>query len=258
MRPNTINKAIAAVLTEAKKPLSAKEIFARIVALDLYKFKAANPYHVVLTQLRRHCVGLDFPTAQKEKHFVLTQDGLYNLAVNGSTKSHPDPGGAVANLKDTHARVVSEFKTNVLNQLKAIAPEEFEIFSKKLLEVYGFTDVCVTKRSRDGGIDGYGKLRVGISSLNVAFQCKRWKTNKVSRPDVDKFRGATQGEFEQAIFFTTSDFSKDALSATIRKGAIPIILIDGNSIVELMIEKRFGVDVENLPIYISALDDILF
>ena len=112
--------------------------------------------------------------------------------------------------------------------------------------------------SRDGGIDGYGKLKVGISHLNVAFQCKRWKNTKISRIEVDKFRGATQGDYEQAILFTTSHFSKDALQATTKKGAIPVILIDGDEIVKLMIEKRFGIEMEILPIYLSALDDVLF
>ena len=36
--------------------------------------------------------------------------------------------------------------------------------------------------------------------------------------------------------------------------AVPIVLIDGPTIVELMIEKQFGVQVESLPIYSYALD----
>lgn len=39
----------------------------------------------------------------------------------------------------------------------------------------GFSQVSVTKKSGDGGIDGTGKLRInGIFSFNVAFQCKRY------------------------------------------------------------------------------------
>lgn len=48
---------------------------------------------------------------------------------------------------------------------------------------------------------------MGITYLNVAFQCKRWKNTTIGRVEIDKFRGAIQGEFEQGIIFTTSNFS---------------------------------------------------
>jgi restriction system protein len=132
------------------------------------------------------------------------------------------------------------------------------LFCKKLLEVYGFKDLNVTNISRDGGIDGFGKLKVGISYLNVAFQSKRWKKTSVGRTEIDKFRGAIQGEYEQGIFITTSFFSKEALNATTKKGAVPIILIDGSMVVDIMIEKKFGISVENMPIYINSIDEISF
>lgn len=68
---------------------------------------------------------------------------------------------------------------------------------------------------------------------------------------------AIQGEYEQGIFFTTSSFTKDAMGCSIKHGAVPIILIDGEMIVKFMIEKQFGIEHENLPIYINALDQIL-
>lgn len=89
-------------------------------------------------------------------------------------------------------------------------------------------------------IDGYGKLRLGLATMNVAFQCRRWQGN-VNRPEVDKFRGAIQGEFEQGVFFTTSDFTPDARDASLKRGAVPIILLNGDSIVELMMDKGLGV-----------------
>jgi len=83
--------------------------------------------------------------------------------------------------------------------------------------------------------------------MNVAFQCKRWEEN-VGRPEVDKFRGAIQGDFAQGIFFSTSDFTNDAKDVSLKKGAAPIILLNGESIVNLMIEKGFGV--ERVPLYV--------
>ena len=98
---------------------------------------------------------------------------------------------------------------------------------------------------------------IGLAYMKVAFQCKRWNAGVVARKEIDAFRGAIQGEYEQGIFFTTSSFTKEAMNYSIKQGAVPVILIDGNMIVDFMIEKQFGIEHENLPIYINALDQIL-
>src|SRR5690606_8272746 len=94
-----------------------------------------------------------------------------------------------------------------------------------------------------------------IAEMDVAFQCKRWQ-GVVGRPEVDRFRGAIQGQFEQGIFFTTSTFSAQAKEASIRKGAVPIILMDGPSIVELMISRGLGVERRPLELYYDRFDSI--
>ena len=136
-----------------------------------------------------------------------------------------------------------------------LSPSQFEHFARHLLTAYGFVQVIVTQRAKDGGIDGHGMLKVGLARMAVAFQCKRWEGN-VPRPEVDKFRGAIQGEFEQGLFFTTSDFTKGATDASIKKGAVPIILLNGESIIDLMIDKEFGLQKKPLQIYEDQLDTI--
>jgi len=140
----------------------------------------------------------------------------------------------------------TSFRAQLLEKLQSLSPREFEQFARRLLKAYGFLDVRVTQVSSDGGIDGYGKLRLGLATMNVAFQCKKWQGN-VGRPEVDKFRGAIQGEFEQGVFFATSDFTADARNVSLKRGAVPIILLNGEGIVNLMIEKGFGV--ERVPLY---------
>lgn len=55
--------------------------------------------------------------------------------------------------------------------LQNMDPYGFERLSQRLLRECGFTDVQVTKKSGDGGIDGNGKLVInGIFSFHVAFQ----------------------------------------------------------------------------------------
>jgi restriction system protein len=121
------------------------------------------------------------------------------------------------------------------------------------LAAYGFVQVKVSGRVGDGGIDGHGNLKVGLSTMNVAFQCKRWQ-GPVGRPEIDKFRGAIQGEFEQGIFFTTSDFSSHARDASIKKGAVPIVLVNGDAIVQLMIDKQLGVKRRPIETYEDQIE----
>jgi restriction system protein len=264
MNKRTIIEAVIQVLEEEGRPLSAKVIYNKIMERDYYRFRAENPSNIVLTLIRRHSQGLDFPSASPKKYFQFLNDGTYQLLsythVKGNERQEMilQPKTDFQNdLKKLHIKYTQEFKESILSHLKSIDPEEFESFCKKLLEVYGFKDLSVTQVKKDGGIDGYGKLKVGISYLNVAFQSKCWRTTSVGRTEIDKFRGAIQGDFEQGIFITTSRFSKDALNATTKKGAVPIILIDGFMIVDIMIEKKFGVSIENMPIFINALDEVL-
>jgi len=259
----TIIDAISKVLKESSTPLAVNVTYDRIVANDYYQFKAQDPLSVVRVELRRHCQGVDFPTASKKKYFQILNDGTYclleqaHLFIKEDRKKKTienDEKRLAITLKDTHNEYVKSFKLQLLEQIKEIDSEIFEHFCKKLLKVYGFKDLKVTKPRKDGGIDGYGKLKVGISYLNVAVQCKNWKNTTVGRTEVDKFRGAIQGDFEQGILITTSKFSKEALNATTKKGAVPIILIDGLMIIDIMIEKKFGVEIQDMPIYINALD----
>ena len=266
MKKGTINSAIASALRYANKPLSAKEIYDVIEEQDFYRFRAENPHNIVRVQLRRHCKGLDFPTASKTKHFEILKSGLYwikdesipnqNKEDKELIKSYTPTKKINDQLKDIHSKYIEDFRSKTISQLKEVDPSTFETFSKKLLQIYGFEEVEVTKVTNDGGIDGFGKLKVGLTHLKVAFQCKRWRNN-IPRPEIDKFRGACQGEYEMAIFFTTAKFSEGAKGAEQKPGAVPVILIDGKTIVDIMIDKKFGVQVETLPILINALDEVL-
>jgi restriction system protein len=81
----------------------------------------------------------------------------------------------------------------------------------------------------------------------VAFQCKLY-TNRIDRPEIDKFRGAIQGEFEQGIFVTTSEFTAGAKEASYKRGTVRIQLIDGAELVRKMFDNGIGVARE--PFYL--------
>lgn len=254
----TIIEAAKKVLSLTDNPMSVAEIYAQILEKSLYVFHAQDPISVLRGELRSHSIGIDFPTASSKKYFLYNESNRrFRLLGEEKTQKSGKEQVSLRTVRELHHEYVDLFQQKILRQLKSLNPYEFEKFCRNLLEVYGFVDLSVTQKSRDGGIDGFGKLKIGLAYMNVAFQCKRWNTGSVSRKEIDAFRGAIQGEYEQGIFFTTSSFTKEAMTYSIKQGAVPIILIDGKMIVDFMIEKHFGIEHENLPIYINALDQVL-
>lgn len=255
----TIKEAIFKVLNERNLPLGVKEIYLQIIENKLYAFKAEDPEHIVRTILRRHSENINVKSSSKTKYFTFLKDGTFWFKDRKHEEEKKERNVVekeilpYKEITDLHKKFNIIFKRNLLKQLSTIDPEDFEEFCRKLLLVYGFKNVKVTRKSRDGGIDGFGELKIGIATMQVAFECKRWGQT-VGRPKVSQFRGDIQGKFQQGIFFTTSKFSTEAKDVSLQVGAVPIILIDGNGIIELMMEKEFGVEKIELPIYSNALD----
>ena len=126
----------------------------------------------------------------------------------------------------------------------------------ELLQQLGYRDVAVTRRSGDGGIDGHGDFQQGAVSIKSAFQAKKWTDTPVGRPDIDKLRGAIQGDYDHGVFITTSRFTREAEAASYKKGAISILLLDGDSLVDLMLDR--GIGVVKQPLYLYEISDEFF
>lgn len=69
----TIIEAIKKVLVEHTDGLTVDEIYKEICGRNLYSFGAKDPKGVVNGEIRRHCYGLDFPTASPIKHFCIVK-----------------------------------------------------------------------------------------------------------------------------------------------------------------------------------------
>lgn len=136
---------------------------------------------------------------------------------------------------------VKPWRQQLANVLQYMDPYGFERLSQRLLRECGFTQVSVTKKSGDGGIDGIGKLKInGIVSFNVAFQCKRYK-GLVSSGDIRDFRGSLTTDIEKGIFITTGSFSKAAKDEATTPGKKQIDLIDGEEFISKLAEYSIGV-----------------
>ncbi|MDD7773411.1 MAG: restriction endonuclease [Eubacteriales bacterium] len=148
------------------------------------------------------------------------------------------------NTTDNNADIPEElepWRTELAETLHNMNPYAFERLSMLLLRECGFSQVSVTKKSGDGGIDGTGKLRInGIFSFNVAFQCKRF-IGSVSAGDIRDFRGSLTTDIEKGVMITTGTFTKAAREEASNAGKQQIDLIDGEEFINKLIEYRLGV-----------------
>ena len=139
----------------------------------------------------------------------------------------------------------SEKKTwreQVADILHNINPYAFEKLAQRLLRECGFSDVQVTKKSGDGGIDGTGKLKIqGIFSFNVAFQCKRYK-GSVGASEIREFRGSLGTNIEKGVLITTGAFTRAARDEASSEGKRLIDLMDGEELIDKLAEYGIGLN----------------
>ena len=133
-----------------------------------------------------------------------------------------------------------DYREILLSTLRNLTPEGFERICQRLLRESGFQQVTVTGKSGDGGIDGHGILQINpLVSFKVLFQCKRYQ-GAVAVSAIRDFRGALQGRADKGIVITTGTFTTDAKRESIRDGATPIELVDGDKLVDMFEELSLG------------------
>jgi len=127
----------------------------------------------------------------------------------------------------------------LLSRIRMNPPAFFEKLVVKLLESMGYGRGKVTGRSGDDGIDGYiYQDKLGLDK--ILFQAKRFgEDTPVPALMVRDFFGALDiNGANKGVFITTSKLPRNAESGRSSKS---IIFIDGQKLVELMIEYNVGV-----------------
>jgi restriction system protein len=257
-------------LAEAGGSAKPKDLYPRVAAqfpdltveeqeLRLESSPTTRKWTNLVQWVRQHLVEAGQIDGSTRGVWKLTDSGRARLT--GPTSPPPKVPGlqpAAVDLRDLANRSRDDAKSRLLTELKGLTPTAFEHFCRELLQQLGFISVVVTRRSGDGGIDGYGDFRQGAVSIKSAFQAKRWSEAPVGRPDIDKLRGAIQGDYDHGVFITTSRFTKEATQASYRKGAITILLLDGAALAELMIERGIGVVKQPVYLYEVAPDFFAF
>lgn len=159
------------------------------------------------------------------------------LSVEELALSSPDDRLEQA-LNELRSAVADE----LLENLKQVSPARFEVIVLDVLHRLGYgghrDDLQRVGGSGDGGIDGIISLdKLGLEKVYV--QAKRWQ-NTVGRPELQAFYGALAGQkARRGVFITTSGFTSQARDFA---GAVEgMVLVDGQRLVNLMIENEVGV-----------------
>ncbi|MEP0907528.1 restriction endonuclease [Leptolyngbya subtilissima ST-M1] len=183
--------------------------------------------------------------------YSITDEGLSYL---GKTGGAEDTGivGEVQEILELVKRQKAGVRASMQEVLETMDPYAFEHLIKQLLEAMNYQKVMVTSPSNDKGVDVVADIELGITSVREVVQAKRQKTN-VQRPVLDALRGSLyRFQAVRGTIITTGDFSKGTVQVAFEPGAPPITLINGEKLIDLLIE--YGLGVRNRTIELLELD----
>lgn len=260
----TIVEAVKSVLNEHSEGLTSKEIYQEIIRRNLYSFPAKKPESVVNGTIRRHCYGLDFPTANSVKYFKIVGNKgkrvVFSL-IDTNEKMLKTSGGNYMDDDILPEERIQKFYEAYLNDLYSqlrdnILEKTPEFFEGTIVELllkmgYGYdkNSGVVVGGGHDNGIDGIiNEDKLGLSQIYL--QAKRYSYgNTVGRPEIQSFVGAMQN-IQKGVFITTSSYTKDAIEYAENQQQKNLKLIDGNMLVRLMVKYEVGVEsVKSLKMY---------
>lgn len=238
------------------------------------------------TFLKDHASGISLEDLETVPAFIAWKTN-YSVKTSGlesvDTQSADNGGSSLSLAEESTAEPVDEstpedlmesaseqlndaLASELLDRIMDNDPYFFERLVTRLVLSLGYGDLSktsgeVTKKSGDGGIDGVVRLdRLGLDSVYI--QAKRWNVDHaVGRPDIQGFVGALVGNgASKGVFITTSRFSEDArryVDERMRSSDISVVLIDGLTLAELMIEYNVGVSVKTVY-EVKAIDADFF
>ena len=165
-------------------------------------------------------------------------------------KADPPPDGGttpIDKLEDSYNELRETLANELLTIVKNASPEFFENLVIDLLLKMGYggsrKDAAeALGKVGDEGVDGVIKEdKLGLDVIYI--QAKKWE-GSVGRPDIQKFVGALEGQkANKGIFITTSSFPPSAIEY-VSKINTKVVLIDGETLVNYMIDNDIGVTME--------------
>lgn len=193
-----------------------------------------NPTAINLRYLSQFPEFVEFRTrrrqADSDEDVIAATNG--NLPVGTKTPEEQ--------LEASYENLKSALADELLQRILQSSPEFFERLVVDLLVSMGYGGSRADAgqaigRSGDNGIDGIIKEdRLGLDALYI--QAKRWQY-PVGGPVVREFAGSLLGKgARKGVLITTSTFTRDALQFAAANTQQKIVLIDGETLANLMID----------------------
>jgi restriction system protein len=196
---------------------------------------AENPQAIDVRYLRRFEEFVQFASIRRERG-----NGQAQAESDIITATTPDE-----ELEAAYKALRQALAQELLERVKNCSPSFFEELVVDLLVAMGYGGSIedagqALGKSDDEGVNGVIKSDIlGFDQIYV--QAKRW-TDTVGKPIVQAFAGSLDGlHSKQGVLITTSEFSQEAHEYVERIDNKKIILIDGERLVQLMIDYNIGV-----------------
>ena len=198
------------------------------------RFQAPSSIRDTLRRRLTNLLDRDLIERERTKYTV-TDDGLSYLE-----RAAPEPGP-----RQQIQKLAKEQKAAVRESLREhllqMDPSAFEELVGRLLDEMNYQNVGVVGQSGDGGVDVVADIQLGVTSVREVVQAKRHKRT-IQRKDLDALRGSLyRFNAVRGTIVATSRFAKGAVEAAFAQGAAPITLIDGDRLIDLLIEHGIGV-----------------
>jgi restriction system protein len=200
-------------------------------------YAAQHPAPLPAEEVERLAIGFMDVKLKSPSDAIPLDAELQPVAALTSATASPDDRLEQA-LQELREAVAADLLDNLLQ----VSPGRFEVIVLDVLHRLGYganrNDLQRVGGSGDGGIDGIISLdKLGLEKVYV--QAKRWK-NTVGRPELQGFYGALAGQkAKRGVFITTSGFTAQAIGFA--NSVEGMVLVDGNRLVNLMMDHEVGV-----------------
>lgn len=185
--------------------------------------------------------------------YSLTDEGLAYLERVGELESKENRDGQ--QLRKLVKGQTAQVREKIADLLFEMDPIDFEHLVKRLLEAMEYQNVEVTSPAGDGGVDVVADIELGITSVREVVQAKRVRRT-VQRHVLDALRGSLHRfDAVRGTIITTGRFTRGTQDAAFERGAAPITLIDGEKLVDLLIEHGIGVRKRTIDLLEMAAED---
>lgn len=226
------------ILKEAGEPLHYKDITTKALSANLIKTVGKTPEATMESLLCTDILKPNSRFVKGKKPGTFALKSFYTDSIQQK-------------IDEINVNSRKELMDHVLN----LDVQRFEELILRLLEAMGFEETENFGFSINGPADMRGVLRANpLCVVKVAVKAKKWQRT-IGPEIVRRLREFLKViESEQGIIITPSSFSPEAIKEANASARTPIHLINGDQLLDLLIQYHVGVKDEEFTIPVIDLD----